>query len=130
MFKECDAAFLLSEWLPRLGSSCLVHHLSSALPVHHRPLQRCVHIAGLFAWEALIRHTHLCPCCLQSQVFREYAAAYGWYGLLFIICMWAMEQTCRVLTNWWLSRWSTAESVAAYLHSLGELHCFTMQRLL
>lgn len=56
---------------------------------------------------------------VSSQVFREYAAAYGWYGLLFIICMWAMEQTCRVLTNWWLSRWSTAESVAAYLHSLG-----------
>ena len=73
---------------------------------------------------------HLCFCCLQSQVFREYAAAYGWYGLLFIICMWAMEQTCRVLTNWWLSRWSTAESVAAYLHSLGELHCSTLQWLL
>eukprot|EP00891_Asterochloris_glomerata_P006803 jgi/Astpho2/6803/e_gw1.00103.48.1_t len=46
---------------------------------------------------------------VSSQVFREYAAAYGWYGLLFIICMWAMEQTCRVLTNWWLSRWSTAD---------------------
>jgi hypothetical protein len=51
--------------------------------------------------------------------------AYGrMYGLLFVqmlMVLWASEQTTRVLTNWWLSRWTGAQAAYDYLHGLGAL---------
>jgi hypothetical protein len=53
-------------------------------------------------------------------VYIAYAKMYGLLFLQLLVCLWASEQTVRVLTNWWLSRWTGAQAVYQAQKSLGE----------
>ena len=48
-----------------------------------------------------------------SAVYSFYIARYGRVAFTALILLWASEQAARVLTNWWLSRWTGAEALAA-----------------
>ena len=48
-----------------------------------------------------------------SAVYSFYVARYGRAAFTALITLWASEQAARVLTNWWLSRWTGAEALAA-----------------
>jgi hypothetical protein len=48
-----------------------------------------------------------------SAVYSFYIARYGRAAFTALILLWASEQAARVLTNWWLSRWTGAEALAA-----------------
>ena len=48
-----------------------------------------------------------------SAVYSFYIARYGRAAFTALILLWASEQSARVLTNWWLSRWTGAEALAA-----------------
>lgn len=60
-------------------------------------------------------HCKLCqvliavPAQLQSEIYKLYGKAYGWYSLLALCFFWASEQSCNILTSWWLSQWTTAQ---------------------
>ena len=46
---------------------------------------------------------------LQTEIYKLYGKAYGWYSLLALCFFWASEQSCNILTSWWLSQWTTAQ---------------------
>ena len=51
----------------------------------------------------------LCCVQLQSEIYKLYGKAYGWYSLLALCFFWASEQSTNILTSWWLSQWATAQ---------------------
>ena len=62
----------------------------------------------------------LAPLLVQSAVYKEYAAAYGWLSLLFITVLWGSEQSVRILTNWWLSQWTSNQIRYEFLSRRGQ----------
>ena len=50
---------------------------------------------------------------VAAAVYAFYASAYGRAAFAALFCLWAAEQSARVLTNWWLSRWTAAEAIAS-----------------
>ena len=46
-------------------------------------------------------------------VYAYYASRYGLPNLAVLFALWGGEQAARVLTNWWLARWTAAEAAAA-----------------
>ena len=50
---------------------------------------------------------------VDAAIYAFYASAYGWVAFAALFCLWAAEQSARVLTNWWLSRWTAAEAIAS-----------------
>jgi ABC-type multidrug transport system fused ATPase/permease subunit len=50
---------------------------------------------------------------VTGAVYAWYAARYGVWAAGALLALWTAEQSARVLTNWWLSRWTAAEAVAA-----------------
>ena len=50
---------------------------------------------------------------MGSAVYRFYVARYGRAAFAALLALWTSEQATRVLTNWWLSRWTGAEALAA-----------------
>lgn len=56
---------------------------------------------------------------VNGKVYWQYITAYGvisFFGLLFF---WSCEQSVRILTNWYLSRWTTAEVNASIARNAG-----------
>ena len=47
-----------------------------------------------------------------AAVYAFYASRYGWPRVCALLALWAGEQSSRVLTNWWLARWTAAEAGA------------------
>jgi len=47
-----------------------------------------------------------------AAVYAFYASRYGWPRVAAMAALWAGEQSSRVLTNWWLARWTAAEAGA------------------
>ena len=46
---------------------------------------------------------------VQTEIYKLYGKAYGWYSLLSLCFFWASEQSTNILTSWWLSEWTTAQ---------------------
>eukprot|EP01025_Chloroclados_australasicus_P037639 TRINITY_DN3846_c0_g4_i1.p1 TRINITY_DN3846_c0_g4~~TRINITY_DN3846_c0_g4_i1.p1 ORF type:complete len:1422 (-),score=137.95 TRINITY_DN3846_c0_g4_i1:223-4488(-) len=60
---------------------------------------------------------------VQVSIYVKYAKMYGYIALLFVILFWSIEQSLRVLTNWWLSRWTEEEASAQVQgESTGEMY--------
>ncbi|KAL6776048.1 hypothetical protein ACKKBG_A19595 [Auxenochlorella protothecoides x Auxenochlorella symbiontica] len=47
------------------------------------------------------------------SVYWRYITCYGRWAALALLVFWSGEETTSVLTNWWLSKWSTAETLNA-----------------
>jgi len=62
---------------------------------------------------ALVRAEDQEEGAVGSAVYSFYIARYGRAAFTALLALWASEQAARVLTNWWLSRWTGAEALAA-----------------
>ncbi|KAL4457987.1 hypothetical protein ABPG75_012852 [Micractinium tetrahymenae] len=60
---------------------------------------------------------------VTNQVYWQYIRSYGVVSFVALILLWSSEQTLRILTSWYLSKWSGAE-VAATLggYSVDRIH--------
>ena len=58
---------------------------------------------------------------VQSEIYKLYGKAYGWYSLLALCFFWASEQSCNILTSWWLSQWTTAQILYQVRRAQGRL---------
>ena len=56
---------------------------------------------------------------LQTEIYKLYGKAYGWYSLLSLCFFWASEQSTNILTSWWLSQWTTAQILYQIRRALG-----------
>ncbi len=63
---------------------------------------------------------------LQTEIYKLYGKAYGWYSLLSLCFFWASEQSTNILTSWWLSQWTTAQILYQIEANAGEC---ALQRL-
>ncbi len=54
------------------------------------------------------------------SVYWRYITCYGRWAALALLVFWSGEETTSVLTNWWLSKWSTAETLNAVQGQAGE----------
>jgi len=65
---------------------------------------------------------------LQTEIYKLYGKAYGWYSLLSLCFFWASEQSTNILTSWWLSQWTTAQILYQIEANAGEclLQCLTI----
>ena len=61
----------------------------------------------------LVRAEYQEEGAVGSAVYSFYIARYGRAAFSALLILWASEQSARVLTNWWLSRWTGAEALAA-----------------
>jgi ATP-binding cassette subfamily C (CFTR/MRP) protein 1 len=50
---------------------------------------------------------------VTGKVYWNYIKAYGVLSFVGLICFWSSEQAVRILTNWYLSKWTQAEMNAA-----------------
>ena len=50
---------------------------------------------------------------VTGKVYWNYIKAYGVWSFVGLICFWSSEQAVRILTNWYLSKWTQAEMFAA-----------------
>ena len=46
---------------------------------------------------------------VTGKVYLRYIAAYGWLSFLALAGFWSCEQSVRILTNWYLSKWTSKE---------------------
>jgi ABC-type multidrug transport system fused ATPase/permease subunit len=53
------------------------------------------------------------------KVYWYYMRAYGLPSCGLLVFCWSSEQAVRVLTNWWLSRWTAAEALNQVARELG-----------
>jgi ABC-type multidrug transport system fused ATPase/permease subunit len=51
---------------------------------------------------------------VTGKVYGRYVSAYGFVSFVALIVLWSSEQSVRILTNWWLSRWTNSEVIARY----------------
>ena len=56
---------------------------------------------------------------MQTEIYKLYGKAYGWYSLLSLCFFWASEQSTNILTSWWLSQWTTAQILYQIRRALG-----------
>ncbi|PSC67462.1 hypothetical protein C2E20_8853 [Micractinium conductrix] len=49
---------------------------------------------------------------VTGKVYWRYITSYGVFSFVALIVLWSSEQTLRILTSWFLSRWSGAEVAA------------------
>ena len=56
---------------------------------------------------------------LQTEIYKLYGKAYGWYSLLSLCFFWASEQSTNILTSWWLSQWTTSQILYQIRRALG-----------
>ena len=59
------------------------------------------------------------PYAVQTEIYKLYGKAYGWYSLLSLCFFWASEQSTNILTSWWLSQWTTAQILYQIRRALG-----------
>lgn len=52
---------------------------------------------------------------VTGKVYWRYIVAYGVIPFIALIFFWSGEQAVRVLTSWYLSKWTAAESTASYV---------------
>ena len=57
---------------------------------------------------------------VQTEIYKLYGKAYGWYSLLSLCFFWASEQSTNILTSWWLSQWTTAQILYQIEANAGE----------
>ncbi|KAK9823870.1 hypothetical protein WJX72_006059 [[Myrmecia] bisecta] len=56
---------------------------------------------------------------VTSKTYLGYLRRYGLISITLLVCLWSGEQTVRVLTNWWLSRWTGAQVIYEVQRRLG-----------
>ena len=56
---------------------------------------------------------------VTGKVYWQYISVYGVLSFCGLLVFWSAEQAVRILTNWYLSRWTAAEVVAGYARDMG-----------
>ena len=58
---------------------------------------------------------------VTGRVYLRYIMAYGWISFIALVLFWSSEQTVRILTNWFLSRWTSEEVEASAKRAAGNV---------
>lgn len=56
---------------------------------------------------------------MSGKVYWHYIKAFHVLAFFLLLALWSIEQSLRVLQAWWLSRWTTTETVNQALRSQG-----------
>lgn len=56
---------------------------------------------------------------VTGKIYWQYITVYGIISFVGLLIFWSAEQSVRILTNWYLSRWTAAESKASVGRSIG-----------
>jgi ABC-type multidrug transport system fused ATPase/permease subunit len=62
---------------------------------------------------------------ITGKVYGKYITAYGIISFFALVILWSSEQAVRILTNWWLSRWTNAEVESQAAAAAGEEYSFS-----
>lgn len=62
---------------------------------------------------------------VTGKVYGKYITAYGIISFFALVILWSSEQAVRILTNWWLSRWTNAEVESLAAAAAGEEYSFS-----